>query len=465
MRSPSKAALATPRAERDSAVALEFLSPAAAVAATPIPKAARGVIWMVASLFAACLAALGLIRVDRVVTAPGKVVAKAGTIVVQPLETAIVRTLAVHEGEAVREGELLALLDPTFASADAGSLEAEVASLQAEVSRLEAELDERPYQAAGQDPSSSLQAAIHAQRQAERRFKLESYRQKIDGLASAVTRQSADAAAYRDRLEVEASVEAMRRKLEQLELGSRLNTLAATDNRIETERNLTNAANLRESAQTDLAAMVAERDSYAENWRAQTAQSLLEQSRKLSDAREQLSKAQRRRQLVELRAERDAIVLSVAKISAGAVLQPGEPMITLVATDAPLEIEANIAGRDDGFVHAGDPVAIKFDTFPFSQYGMALGTLRVVSADSFTAATDQPASRMSGAVAAPPGSTEPFYRARISLDRVALHDVPASFRVAPGMPVTADIKVGRHSVLGYLLGRVLTVASDGMREP
>jgi hemolysin D len=188
MRSPSKAALATPRAERDSAVALEFLSPAAAVAATPIPKAARGVIWMVASLFAACLAALGLIRVDRVVTAPGKVVAKAGTIVVQPLETAIVRTLAVHEGEAVREGELLALLDPTFASADAGSLEAEVASLQAEVSRLEAELDERPYQAAGQDPSSSLQAAIHAQRQAERRFKLESYRQKIDGLASALMR-------------------------------------------------------------------------------------------------------------------------------------------------------------------------------------------------------------------------------------------------------------------------------------
>jgi HlyD family secretion protein len=43
--------------------------------------------------------------------------------------------------------------------------------------------------------------------------------------------------------------------------------------------------------------------------------------------------------------------------------------------------------------------------------------------------------------------------------------VPVNFRLAPGMPVTADIKIGRHTVLGYLLGRVLAAASEGMREP
>jgi hypothetical protein len=42
--------------------------------------------------------------------------------------------------------------------------------------------------------------------------------------------------------------------------------------------------------------------------------------------------------------------------------------------------------------------------------------------------------------------------------------VSANFHVAPGMPVTADIAVGRHAVLNYLLGRVLAVASEGMRE-
>jgi HlyD family secretion protein len=35
----------------------------------------------------------------------------------------------------------------------------------------------------------------------------------------------------------------------------------------------------------------------------------------------------------------------------------------------------------------------------------------------------------------------------------------------PGMPTTADIKVGKRTVLQYLLGRALPVASEGMREP
>jgi hemolysin D len=141
-------------------------------------------------------------------------------------------------------------------------------------------------------------------------------------------------------------------------------------------------------------------------------------------------------------------------------------LITMVPSDAPLEIEASISGRDNGFVRVGDPVAIKFDTFPFSQYGMAVGTVRVVSPDSFTS-SDQQLARPTGVIPipAPPGNATPFYRSRMAIERVNLHDVPPQFRLTPGMPVTADIKVGRHTVLGYLLGRVLAVASEGMREP
>ena len=62
-------------------------------------------------------------------------------------------------------------------------------------------------------------------------------------------------------------------------------------------------------------------------------------------------------------------------------------------------------------------------------------------------------------------STAPFYRSRIAIDGVGPRDMPANFDVAPRPPVTADIKVGRHTVLNYLLGRVLAVASEGMREP
>jgi HlyD family secretion protein len=114
-------------------------------------------------------------------------------------------------------------------------------------------------------------------------------------------------------------------------------------------------------------------------------------------------------------------------------------------------------------VHVGDPVAIKFDTFPFVQYGMAYGTVRTISADSFTAQDDQ--RNPTGAIPLPGNTSEPFYRARVTIDRVELHGTPPGFRLLPGMPVTADIKVGKRTVLQYLLGRALPVASEGMREP
>jgi hemolysin D len=309
-----------------------------------------------------------------------------------------------------------------------------------------------------------LQAVISAQREWQRASTLESYRQKIDGLKAAAARASADARAFGARLGVAKDVETMRRKLEELQAGSRFNSLIAMDNRLEVERNLINAGKSSEAADAELAAMIAERDAYARSWRAQAAQALTEASRKLNDAQEELNKALLRRQLIELRSHYDATVLTIANVSEGSVVQAGEQFITMVPVDARLEIEANVAGRDNGFVRVGDTVAVKFDTFPFSQYGIAVGTVRMVSPDSFTS-SDQQVGRTVGALPLPQNTSTPFYRSRITIDSVKLHDVPAHFRLVPGMPVTVDIKVGRHTVLGYLLGRVLSVASEGMREP
>lgn len=169
---------------------------------------------------------------------------------------------------------------------------------------------------------------------------------------------------------------------------------------------------------------------------------------------------------MDLRAECDAIVLSVARVSMGSVLQSGDEFITMVPIDAPFDIEASIAGRDAGFVQSGDPAVIKFDTFPYASYGYGRGVVTTVSADSFTNpqyAREHP-SRSNGSrvEAAKDGA---FYRASVSLDEMKLHHLPAGFRMAPGMPVTVDIKVGQRTVLAYLLSRVVPTLSEGMREP
>jgi hemolysin D len=442
---------------------LEFQWPSTAIVNAPVPRSARGIVWMITSMVAVLILAAGVIPVDRVVTARGVVISQAPTILVQPLDTSIVRSIDVSEGDRVSAGQVLARLDPTFASADQATLAVQVTTLEAEVTRLQAEADAKPFNYSGNDPNWLLQAAIHGHRVAEFDAKLQNYRNRVDELNATISKAEADAIAYRERLQVAESVELMRKQLAQSEAGSRLELLKASDARAEMARALANAQQTEEGAKRDLAALMADRDGYIQGWNADVSEKLAQANSKLNDAREQLRKAQLHKQLVELRSDRDAIVQSVAKVSVGSVLQSGQHFITLVPTDAKLEVESNIAGNENGFVHVGDPVVIKFDTFAYAQYGLAYGTVRAVSPTSFTEQDEvrNPTSN----VPISPTTNESFYRARITIDRVALHDVPDDFHLIPGMPVTSDVKVGKRTVLGYLIGMVVPVAHEALREP
>ena len=444
---------------------LEFHSPTGALTLEPTLHSARGVTWMVATLVAATFAAAALIPIDKVVTAQGRVIALEATSVVQPLETAIVSSIDVREGDTVTKGQILARLDPTFATADLGALQTQVASLKTEVNRLESEAGGADYHPADSGPMSVLQGAMFMQRKGERAFKNENYAQKINGLQTQVQRALSDVYAYSERLKVASEVERKRLELERLQVGSQLNRLAATDTRLEIKRGLDGAAGQAAQAQRDLQALQAERDAYNQTWRAQVSQELTEQGRKLSDAEENLKKAALRRQMVELRADQDSVVLSVAKVSPGSVMQSGEQLITLVPRDAPLEAEVNVQGAEAGYVHPGNPANIKLDTLPYTHYGTVAGTVRVLSPDSFsTQADDQQPKRGSQQLQPRPlGAT--YYRARLNLDALHLHDTPEGFHLMPGMPVTADLKVGQRTMAAYLFSRVLPAFMDGMREP
>jgi hemolysin D len=463
---PSSRAISTAKDDRTDPtlpVILEYQSPSTAIINMPMPRIARGFTMTFSSMIAVLFLVSAVIKVDRVVTATGLVVARAATIVVQPLEAAIVRSIEVNPGDVVHAGQILARLDPTFATADLGALVAQVSTLQAQVSRMQAEMENRPFTYSGLDPNMALQAAIYGQRQSEYNFKLENYQQKADSLSAAIARARADIVSYTDRLVYAKSLESMRKELEHLNVGSKINTLSAMDTRAQMQGSLDGALQQASGSQRDLAALIAERNGYIQSWHSDISEKLTDALGKLSDARESLNKAQLRRQLVELRAERDGTVLSVSKVSVGSVLSAGQQFITLVPTDAPLEVEANIAGSDDGHVHVGDSVDIKFDTFPYTQYGLAHGLVRIVSPDSFSAQDEQ--RNPTGAVALSTSSSGVWFRTRITLDQINLHGTPANFHLVPGMPIMADIRVGQQTVLRYLLGKTVPLATEGMREP
>ncbi len=444
---------------------LEFYSPSAALLETATQGPARAVVWTVATLFVACALAAGLIPIDKVVTAPGKIVATQSTIVVQPFEQSIVREIDVEAGQVVHKGQLLAKLDPTFTTSDKTAQSLSVASLQAEMDRLAAEAAGTEYQPGILDQSSLVQQAIFAQRKAERMFRLENFKQKIDGLKATLAKDIGDIQSYTDRLQVASTVEGKRRELEQLGWGSQLTRLQSTDQRMEMQRGLQNAQQEAKTAAGDLQAMRADADAYDQDWHAKVSQSQTEESRKLDEAQGNLTKAAMRSNLVELRADQDATVLSRAPVSVGSVLQSGDQFLKLVPLDAPTEIDATISASDAGFMHVGNRVTIKFDTFPFTQYGSAQGTVRVISPDSFTGQQqqDQVVRGADRPEQLPNGQS--YYRIKVSVDQVNLHDTPLDFRISPGMPVTSDVMVGKRTVLSYIFARVLPVTREGMREP
>jgi HlyD family type I secretion membrane fusion protein len=439
---------------------LEFESPTGALIEAPVKPAARSVLWTVVSAVIVSMIVAGLFPIDMVVTGAGRVVSLRATNVMQPLETSIVRAINVREGQTVRAGELLARLDPTFSGADESALQAQVKSFQAEVDRLSAEASSTPYQPTTTDAATALQVAIYGQRQAQYGYQIEGYNQKISGLQAQLTRAEHDVKAFSERAQIASVIESKRRELERLQVGSLMNRLVAEDQRIEMQRNLTDATGAAERARRELQQITAERDGFEQQWKAKIGEELTLRRRSLSDATENLRKATLRRELVDLRADQDAVVLSVAKVSVGSVMQSGEQLMTLVPTDAPLEVEMRIAASDAGYVHPGQKVAIKFDTFPFVQYGMAEGTVRFISPDSFTGAQET----QRGTVVSQ-GDHAVFYKARVVIDELKMHGVPGGFQLKPGMTVTADIKAGKRTLLTYLFARILPIGLEGMREP
>ncbi|WP_292282453.1 biotin/lipoyl-binding protein, partial [Mesorhizobium sp.] len=71
----------------------------------------------------------------------GTIAATGGNILIQHREGGIIRQLLVHEGDRVREGQELILLDRTAPEADLNRLTRQWIALKANAARLEAERD------------------------------------------------------------------------------------------------------------------------------------------------------------------------------------------------------------------------------------------------------------------------------------------------------------------------------------
>ena len=434
----------------------QFQSDATEIDSQPEPIMARATLWALASLVVFGITWASVAKIDRIVTARGKIVSIAPNVVVQPLEAAVVRSIDAKVGDVVKAGTALATLDPTFTMADVDQIEARIASLDAFIARLEAEQAHRPYKpdANSRFDYGMLQEAIWKERQTQYSAQMRVYDERISRAMANVTSREREREYLASRLKIVREVESMRVELEQSKTGSRLNSLAARDTRIEIERTLSNADNALIENRHEMESINAEREVFQRQWDGKIVEDLVAKRNERDSLTEQLVKARKKQEMVRLETPVDAVVLEVAPRSVGSVIQGAEPFFKLVPLDASLEIEANIQARELGYVAVGDPVQIKIDAYTFQEHGMAEGVVKVISGDSF--------SETRANADLPPGA---YYRARIELSKIELRNVPDNFHLVPGMPLSAEIKIGERSVISYFLRPLLRGFNESMREP
>jgi hemolysin D len=450
-----------PSAKRpaDEATVIEFLPDADEIERRPLPRTARITLHTLGLALLCFIVWATVSEVDRVVVARGHLVTPLPNLVVQPLETSIIQSIDVRIGQVVKKGERLATLDPTFTDADQAQLQTRLRSLDVQVERLQAELSRNaPVGKVATDADGKLQAQLTEERQNNYRAQLSRMEETVARLRAALETNRRDQDLLTARVKSLREIESMQEKLVAQQFGARVNFLSAQEKRLEVERDMQMAKNREQEVKRELAAAEAEKAAFGTGWRQKTMEDLLSTTRERDALVEQLQKAEKRHKLVTLTAPSDAVVLSIAKLSQGSVAKEAEPMFTLVPIAAELEAEVQIDALDIGYVKLGDMARMKFDAFPFQQHGTLPATVRTMSEDAFR--------RDSAANPAPldPGM-DSFYISRIKLGNGRLKNVSDKTRLLPGMAVSAEIVVGKRTVISYLLWPLTKALDESIREP
>jgi HlyD family secretion protein len=396
----------------------------------------------------ACIA-----KIDKIVKAQGKFVTTGQEIVIRTLVDSIVESMDVHIGQVVKKGQKILTLDPTFTNSDLSQIKIKIENAKAIIYRIQCELNNETYKIPQEDPYGiqMLQYNIFKQRTSEFNSKLNSFDMQISSANEASRSASAQLVELNKQIEYADQIRKMRKEVFEAGYDTKLNLLQA-ENEYSTYKN--QAEMLQKTiAESNYAKqqVESEKNVYINNWKKDLTTEQAQYKNELDTNMEQLSKAERLSQLVDITVPQECVVLEIGKISIGSIAKTGEALMTLIPLNEPIEAEVHIAPKDIGFIRQGDTCKIKIDAFPFQKHGGLAGVLKSIGEDTVY----DEARRNEG----------PFYLGRITLKSEKLKNVPEDTRLMPGMSLAAEIVVGQRTVISYLLYPMISVFDESIREP
>jgi len=166
---------------------------------------------------------------------------------------------------------------------------------------------------------------------------------------------------------------------------------------------------------------------------------------KIAETQTMLTQAKNKLKQRFLYAPVNGVISALNIQNIGEVVQPGQTIAEMTPNQAPLVLEVSLPNREAGFVKIGMPVQVKFDAFPYQNYGVIPGKVVSISPD---AKTDE---RL-GVV----------YRVEVSIDRDSVKANNQTWKLKAGQTATADIIIRQRSIADVLLDPLKQLQKGGM---
>lgn len=452
-----------------------FLPAALEVVETPPSPIGRALGVTIILLFCVALAWAAIGKVDVVATAPGKIVVKGRTKVIQPAETGVVRAIHVRDGATVKAGDVLIELDSTITAAVLDHVKSDLVSARLDIARLGAALatDADPVKEfvppEGANPQLieihrqflASQAAEHAAKLSENDRQLAKKEAERETIAATIAKLDATIPLLQERVNV-------RKYLYDKEIGSKITYLTEAQDLVGQQHDVVVQQSRLREAEAAVAELAQARLKVEAEYRRTLYEDLAKAEQRAAGLAQDVIKAEQTAKQQILTAPVDGVVQQLAVHTIGGVVTPAQALAAVVSLDPDLEIEAMVLNRDIGFVAPGQSVAIKVDTFNFTRYGLLHGRVLSISHDAIShdrrqdRAMDQPAGAESAS--SEPKGQELVYAARVSLDRNEMEIEGRPVQLSPGMAVTAEIKTGSRRIISYLISPLMRYNQEVLRE-
>ena len=392
--------------------------------------------------------------VDKTVSARGKFTNTAPNIEIQSTGSSIIEELNLERGQFINKGETVAILDGTVVNANLKITRDKIYAVKNKILRLELQKKSILKKSLNKDSSGQLDLIneeILNRHFDEFMIKMKTFSSDLLRLETEIVSMSADKELIRDQLDIKIKIEEGKKKLFEKNVGSLMDTLSSTDQRISVKRQLLSTTGSIEKLKSQKTSIVDQRSSYLTGELVGIAQELSSFNDQLLQLNEELIKNELERSNLFVKSPVDGVVLNLPTVTVGSLINKGDPIVTLVRSGLPLVLEIDVDPKDASDLYNGNPVSVKIDALPFQQFGDLAGTLIYISDDTVEESLQ--------------GESGAYYRGRVNVEDSEIMGLPEEFDLTPGMLATADLKVGKRRLITYFTNPILKSLSSAMREP